>query len=53
MITWLWLSGVLALLAALFAAGMTCLTRRMHRQGASWAGIIAYQQMKRRPRPSP
>lgn len=44
MITWLWLA-----LVALFALGIGNMTRQLHRQGFSWAGIVADHRMRRRP----
>jgi hypothetical protein len=48
MITWLWLIGTPV---ALFAVGIGCLVRDLHRNGCTVAGMIAWWWMQRRPVP--
>jgi hypothetical protein len=49
MITWLWLIGTPV---ALFAVGIGCLVRDLHRNGCTVAGMIAWWRMQRRPVPN-
>jgi hypothetical protein len=46
MITWLWITGIPAVL---FAAGIGSLVCLLHREGATVAGMAAWWRMRRRP----